>query len=439
MPPKKPTKKGERPPAAPGEAFLALSPGGRVTSALGSGLAASAVLGFISAAIAVTPGPSKPVRAAIVFGAALAAGTAAVAVLSLLAERLRSRGGAAGLGFAAGATQYAAAAGTAALLGGLRDDALWLGLVPIGLATIGGALMSEALFPAGDAPADDGPRPHPVVRALFSLGRALHAMRRNRDAERVAEAAAEPFPAAWEEILARNVALSRHLDGDERARLHALVRLFLEDVSMEGAGGLELTDEIRVTIAGQACMLLLRLDLDGYPDVRSVVVYPSTYVAQRRSADGEMAEGPHAVLGESWGRGGVVVLSWDSARGGAANPTDGHNVVLHEFAHQLDQEDGSADGIPYLPDWPTHVEWARLLAGHHALLRRDVRAGRKTVMDEYGATNPAEFFAVATECFFERPAQMRRAHPALYDELHEYFGQDPASWPSRETAREAAT
>ena len=121
----------------------------------------------------------------------------------------------------------------------------------------------------------------------------------------------------------------------------------------------------------------------------------------------------------------MVVLSWDDVRAGASDIHDGHNVVLHEFAHQLDQEDGAADGAPILDRRSQYVAWARVLGGEYERLRRASRAGKESVLDEYGATNPAEFFAVATECFFEKPAQLRRKHPELYEELKEYYRQDP--------------
>jgi len=158
-------------------------------------------------------------------------------------------------------------------------------------------------------------------------------------------------------------------------------------------------------------------------------VYPSTVVPvyAREHEHGTLAQEAEPVLGQSWGH-GTVVLAWDSVRRGSAIPGDGRNVTFHEFAHQLDQETGEADGTPYL-DTPSDLRaWTAVMGEHFVALRSAVEDGRKTFMDDYGATNPAEFFAVATEFFFEKPLQLRRKHPALYDELAEYFGQDPASW-----------
>jgi len=159
-------------------------------------------------------------------------------------------------------------------------------------------------------------------------------------------------------------------------------------------------------------------------------VYPSTVVPVYAGmhAHGSVTTEEQPVLGQSWGH-GTVILSWDSVRRGAGVPGDGQNVVFHEFAHQLDQEDGEADGTPYLDSLSALRAWGAVMQEHYARLRSAVEGGRKTLLDEYGATNPAEFFAVATEFFFEKPLQLKRKHPALYEELAEYYGQDPASWP----------
>jgi Mlc titration factor MtfA (ptsG expression regulator) len=238
---------------------------------------------------------------------------------------------------------------------------------------------------------------------------------------------AQPFPPAWLAIIERNVPMYARLSEDDRLELQRRVLVFIAEKSFEGAGGLEMTDEIRVTIAAQACILLLRLDDDDYyPALRSIIVYPTAYTVPRESREGGIVREEDAVhLGESWTH-GAVVLSWNSARRGAADPRDGKNVILHEFAHQLDQEDGAADGTPELDAWALYAPWARVLSEHYLALRKAASAGRKTLLDQYGATNEAEFFAVASESFFERPLQLRTRHPELYEELSRYYGQDPA-------------
>lgn len=240
----------------------------------------------------------------------------------------------------------------------------------------------------------------------------------------LAQVHAQPFPPSWHEILLRTFPLYTRLSPSDQQRLHGHVQVFLAEKNLEGCGGLELTDEIRVTIAAQACILLLNLpEANYYSELRSVLVYPSTVVPvyAGTQAHGSITPEAQPVLGQSWGH-GTVILSWDSVKRGATAPNDGRNVVFHEFAHQLDQEDGGADGTPYLESFSALRSWGVVMREHYAGLRTAVEDGRKTLLDEYGATNPAEFFAVATECFFEKSLQLKRKHPALYDELAEYYG-----------------
>jgi hypothetical protein len=238
----------------------------------------------------------------------------------------------------------------------------------------------------------------------------------------------QPLPDAWHPILKRNVALYRRLPDEFRQRLHGYVNEFVGSVNLEGAGGLEMDDEIRVTIAGQACMLLLGRKAPCYPRLVSVVVYPGAYVGRKyREVGGRPVEGEAVHLGESWGV-GTVVLAWDHVRRGARDPRDGENVVLHEFAHQLDTEDGQADGAPVLDSAGAYVGWSRVLAAAFEDLQRRLDEDSQTVLDGYGATNPAEFFAVATEAFFERPRKLREHRPELYGVLQDYFRMDPGSW-----------
>jgi MtfA peptidase len=242
---------------------------------------------------------------------------------------------------------------------------------------------------------------------------------------------AAPFPADWRAHLRLNVAVYEILTDTEQARLRDDLRVFIAEKSWEGCGGLTLTDEIRVAIAAQACLLLLGVEHDYFGRVQTVLVYPTAY----RSPDGEV--GPDGVvregigrLGEAWHR-GPVVLAWDEVRAGGQNHRDGRNVVLHEFAHQLDFLDGLIDGTPPLRDAEQYREWQRVMTAEFDRLRADVEQGRATLLDAYGATNPAEFFAVATECFFEKPRQLQERHPEVYAVLRGYYCQDPAGWFTR--------
>ncbi len=236
---------------------------------------------------------------------------------------------------------------------------------------------------------------------------------------------AAPLPAAWLPILQR-LPFYRRLDERGQQRIVDDLRVLIAEKNWEGCGGLVLTDEIKVTIAAQASLLLLNIEHDYYEDVQSILVYPSAYrTMPQTDASGVVQQG-QANLGEAW-RGGPVILAWDAAKGGALDPLDGHNLVLHEFAHKLDMLDGLADGTPSMPDRGEFTAWVRTMSAEYTKLREAAANGRATVLDQYGATNPAEFFAVATECFFERSRELRQQHPALYEVLHDYYQQDPAA------------
>jgi MtfA peptidase len=236
------------------------------------------------------------------------------------------------------------------------------------------------------------------------------------------------FPAEWRAIIEKNVPYSGRLSPEDREELLGDVQVFLAEKHFEGCGGLSITDEVRVTIAAQACVLLLHRQTDYYPRLVSILVYPSTYLAPggRQGASGLLDEAPQARLGESWVR-DVMVLAWDSVVSGASDIHDGHNVVLHEFAHQLDQEDGASDGAPILPRRSMYLAWTRVLGHDFDQLVRETERHHRTLIDRYGATSAPEFFAVVTETFFEKPRQLRSKHPELYLQLQQFYRQDPAA------------
>jgi Mlc titration factor MtfA (ptsG expression regulator) len=242
--------------------------------------------------------------------------------------------------------------------------------------------------------------------------------------DRRARLRAQPFPEAWLAILSSNVPLYRRLPPAIQERLRGDVQVLLAEKHFEGCGGLELDDEMRVTIAAHAALLMLGGEPHYYPRLTSILVYPSTFVVQREERSGPFTtEGEVALLGESW-RQGVVILAWDSALRSARGLGQGHNVILHEFAHQLDSEDGRGDGTPYLESRSQYAAWARAMGPEYERLRARPEDG---VLGEYAATNPAEFFAVATEVFFEQSEALRLKHPAIYAELSRYYGLDPAA------------
>ena len=237
----------------------------------------------------------------------------------------------------------------------------------------------------------------------------------------------DPVPPAWRAIVARNVPLAARLPDPDRERLLALAQVFLHECPMEGIG-LELTDEIRVTIAAQACLPLLNLEYPRYPALRRVLVYPGVFQPRRLDTPrfGEIYHEPGATLGEAW-TSGIVVLSWESALGGSLDPGDGQNVVLHEFAHVLDGENGDLDGMPVLERTSQVRAWRRVMAVAYELELSELQEGREPPIHPYGATSRAEFFAVATEAFFERPLALRERLPELYGELRAFYRQDPAA------------
>ncbi|MGC8490351.1 MAG: zinc-dependent peptidase [Syntrophobacteraceae bacterium] len=235
-----------------------------------------------------------------------------------------------------------------------------------------------------------------------------------------------PFPPEWLRIVEKNVPLYRRLPEADQKELLGHILVFVAEKNFEGCGGLVISDEIKVTIAAQASILLLHRKTDYYPGLYSILVYPGAFIAKGmvEFAPGFYTETRQVHLGESW-RHGSLILSWDDVRANASDIHDGHNVTLHEFAHQLDNEDGRANGAPLLPNPSMYVAWARILGRDFLELRRDAEEGLPTVLDQYGATNPAEFFAVATECFFEKPEQLQTKHPELYESLKLYYRQDP--------------
>ncbi len=243
---------------------------------------------------------------------------------------------------------------------------------------------------------------------------------------------AQPVPGEWRSIISRNVPFFDRLPPEDRKELLGHVQVFLAEKKFEGCAGLQLTDEIRVTIATQACLLLLHRRTDYFPQLVTILVYPSGYVVdEKRYLEGHIwSEGTVGRLGETGRQMGSMVLAWDAAKSGARDPSDGKNLVVHEFAHQLDFEDFAADGVPALGSRDDKLSWAGVMKTEFAALRAADETGIPTLLNTYGATNPAEFFAVATEAFFEQPRALRRQHPRLYSELERFFRQDPALYSS---------
>jgi Mlc titration factor MtfA (ptsG expression regulator) len=240
--------------------------------------------------------------------------------------------------------------------------------------------------------------------------------------------AARPLPEAWRRIVDA-IPFARALPPAQRRELDGLVQLFLAEKEFHGAGGFELNDAARVAVAAQASLLLLGRPGAVYPNLRQVIVYPGAFVVEhlRHEPSGVVQEQRRTLAGESHAR-GQVVLSWEDVVAGMADPHDGRNVVLHEFAHQLDQLKGHANGAPAWLTRSQRARWAQVMGEEFARLQAQLAWGEPTLLDPYAATDPAEFFAVATEHFFEQPAAVALSSPRLYAELAAFYRVDPLHW-----------
>ena len=239
----------------------------------------------------------------------------------------------------------------------------------------------------------------------------------------------QPFPEPWHAILAANVAAYPLLDAAEQKHLRDLVQVFLAEKNLEGAGGLELTDEIRVTIAGTGCQLLLGRNHDLFNRMISIVVYPGAVVVPPQPVGvfsfPRGAQQATPVIGLAT-HVGTVVLAWDHALKGARDARDGRNTVIHEFAHQIDMLDGAADGTPPMtPPQATH--WGHVFEAAFLAHKARIDTGQPSLLRDYAVTNEAEYFAVATEVFFEQPRAMLDELPDVYAELRAFYGLDLAA------------
>ncbi len=239
----------------------------------------------------------------------------------------------------------------------------------------------------------------------------------------------QPFPEAWREILRRRVPYFRSMPADLQLQLKKRMQVLLAEKPFIGCDSLEVTDEMRVTIAAQACLLILNRRTGYFADLRRILVYPGAFLVDRVHTDGAgvLQERRQVLSGESWSQGQVIV-SWDDVVEGASVVDDGRNVVIHEFAHQLDQQNGHANGAPILGGRRRRERWARVLGEEFARLQEAAGRGEAVLLSHYGATNPAEFFAVASEVFFEQPERMAEKHPELYSELSRFYRVNPLSW-----------
>ena len=226
-------------------------------------------------------------------------------------------------------------------------------------------------------------------------------------------------------ILEGNVGHYKDLSTNEQEKLKAITRIIADEKHWEAHGGLELTDEIKVTIAGTASLLLLGVEDFYFEHVNTIIVFPDP--VRRQSQGGLIVGRESRHAGEAW-QNGQVVLSWQDVLSDSRNPDDGRNLVIHEFAHCLDGLDGEMGGSLTFGDSATTRRWNQVSESEFEALTRAAERRQKTLLDYYGATNQAEFFAVASETFFEKPRQLKEEHAELFDLLVKYYRLNPGNW-----------
>ena len=238
-------------------------------------------------------------------------------------------------------------------------------------------------------------------------------------------ALSKPWPDSWNLHLQRNVRLTWEMTPKELDALRDRVKIFVSEKHWEGCEGIEITDEIKITVAAQACIMLLGVKDYYFDNVKTILIFPNVF--GRTTSDG-VSQGQHQYrAGEAW-QGGPIILSWKDTLRGGRNEDDGHNLVIHEFAHALDGLDGEMGGNVMFDDAEASKDWQRVVDLEYLQLVRAKDSGRRTLLDPYGATNKAEFFAVASESFFEKPRELARNHQELFGLLRNYYRVDPVNW-----------
>lgn len=237
------------------------------------------------------------------------------------------------------------------------------------------------------------------------------------------------FPQRWDDKLVARWPLYRRLPDLLKQNLQERIKVFLSEKQFHGCNGLEITEDHKLFIAAQACLLIINKPFEHFDALHTLLIYPSAFIVKRHqlSADGTIVENRNINTGEAW-QTGKIILSWDDAYSGMINITDGHNVVFHEFSHILDFTNGSANGAPFLQHAKNYEQWSRTFSSAYNRLQQSVSNHQKNIFDPYGATNPGEFFAVASELFFEKSQLFQNHEPELYEQLVQYYVVDPALW-----------
>lgn len=237
------------------------------------------------------------------------------------------------------------------------------------------------------------------------------------------------FPKEWDELLTAQWPLYHRLPELLKQNLKERIKMFLAEKTFIGSGGFVINDQHKILIAAQACLLIVNKPFEYYDKLSSILIYPSAFIVKRPEvlANGTVSEQKKINLGEAWGN-GKIVLSWDDSYSGMINASDGQNVVIHEFAHLLDQTNGSPNGAPFLAHAKNYKRWSQIFAIAFERLQKSTHHGKKTLFNPYGETNPAEFFAVVSEIFFEQSDLFQQQEPALHEELVKFYGVDPVLW-----------
>lgn len=238
----------------------------------------------------------------------------------------------------------------------------------------------------------------------------------------------KPLPPKYIHILENDFPLYMRLPDDLQQTLGGHIQVFLDEKEIVGRDGFAITDQVRILIAAQACILILKRPGNYYPGFQSILVYPDTYQANSTRTDGMLhITDTSTRAGESWHK-GPIVLAWSHVLQGARDSRDGRNVVMHEFAHKLDEENSAMDGLPMLPTASQYKAWSEVLNAEFKVQQQKWAEGIDDVIDTYGATSPAEFFAVVTETFFEKPHPLENHHPKLYEQFKQCYLLDPKQW-----------
>ncbi|WP_283425083.1 zinc-dependent peptidase [Shimia sagamensis] len=262
---------------------------------------------------------------------------------------------------------------------------------------------------------------------VLALGAIALMVRYWASRQRLHRLLSQPMSADHRAIVEEQVPITAKLPMDLRTKLEGKINRFLDQVEFDGCNRLEITEEMKVSIAAQACLLVVNTEI-WYDHLTTILVYPGAFKSRQTQHNGYVVIEREIVrTGESWSR-GPVILSWSHSQQGAANDTDGHNVVFHEFAHQIDDLSGRTDGVPNLGPNQKYSDWVQVFETAFKKHVQLVQKGRKTVIDHYGAEGYEEFFAVSVEVFFERPASLKREEPSVYEQLSLLFQLDPSSW-----------